>query len=116
MVGSFLMKAPIVIDEHGDVSVFETVENAQRALEVTDVSNNEYIAYDSEGRLLLLKVVAGDPRVSILEAESVARHADDLRRILKDFLVRTGSYDPSLNETSLQQLLAKFVSTHGYTS
>ena len=41
------MLAPIVIDEHGDVSFYPDVALAARALEPIDVLNNEYIAYDS---------------------------------------------------------------------
>ena len=48
------MKPPIIIDEHGDVEVYNSVEEAAMNLEAIDVENNEYIAYDSEGRLLRL--------------------------------------------------------------
>lgn len=110
------MKAPVVIDENGDVSVFETVEFAQRALEPTDVINNEYVGYDSEGRLLRLEVPEGGSLVSIREAEHVPQHVDDLRRALGNFLFRAGDHDPLLKEASVQQLLAKFISAYGYTS
>ena len=43
------MLAPIVIDEHGDVSFFADVAVAARALEPIDVRNHEYVAYDSLG-------------------------------------------------------------------
>ena len=41
------MRPPIVIDEHGDISIFPSVEAAARYMEPIDVRNNEYVAYDS---------------------------------------------------------------------
>ncbi len=43
---------PIIVDNYGDVLVFKSVDDALVYLEPIDVLNNEYIAFDAEGRLL----------------------------------------------------------------
>jgi hypothetical protein len=47
---------PVIVDERGDVLFFESVERAEGKLEAIDVRNEEYVAYDSEGRLLKLAI------------------------------------------------------------
>ena len=108
------MKAPIVVDENGDVSVFETVEYAAAFLEAIDVANDEYVAYDSEGRLLALEVSSANQQVMIREAETVATHADDLRRTLRSFFSRTGVRDIA-STVKVGELIARFVAEYGYT-
>lgn len=108
------MKAPIVVNEHGDVSVFETVERAAGSLEAIDVGNSEYVAYDSEGRLLSLEISGAKQQVVIREAETVATHADDLRRILLEFFSRAGVRDISPT-MKLGELIAEYVARYGYT-
>ena len=51
-----MIKHPIFLDNFGDVLVFESVRDATRYIEPIDVTNNEYVGYDSEGRLLNLTV------------------------------------------------------------
>jgi len=114
MVGSILMKAPIVVNEHGDVSVFETVEHAARSLEAIDVANNEYVAYDSEGRLLVLEAAESNQKVVIRAAETAAAHADELRRVLVEFFSRAGVRDISPT-MKLAELIAAYVARYGYT-
>ena len=48
------MKLPIIINEHGCLSFYKNTEDVCMNLEVIDVKNNEYIAYDSEGYQLQL--------------------------------------------------------------
>jgi hypothetical protein len=55
------MKLPIVVDNHGDILLFDTVEDAQVYLEPDDVKNHEYIAYDSEGKKVRLAVKSQGP-------------------------------------------------------
>jgi len=50
------MKLPIIINEHGDVSAYRSLEDACSYMEVIDVRNNEYVAYDADGYLLNLKI------------------------------------------------------------
>jgi len=51
------MKAPILIDESGDITIFDSIEDAERYMEPIDVRNGEYIARDAEGVLLDVRIV-----------------------------------------------------------
>lgn len=50
------MKLPITIDEHGDVTTFDSVEAAELYMEAEDVERGEYRVIDGDGRLLALRV------------------------------------------------------------
>jgi hypothetical protein len=54
------MKLPIIVNDHGDVSIYRSLEDVERALEVIDVRNGEYSAYDADGRPLLLTIMADE--------------------------------------------------------
>ncbi len=51
------MKTPISINEHGDVSTFASVEEADTYMEPIDVDRGEYIVMDADGRRLAVEVV-----------------------------------------------------------
>lgn len=50
------MKMPIVVDEHGDLMTFSSLEEACSYIEPIDVKNSEYVAHDAEGNLLSLDI------------------------------------------------------------
>ncbi len=85
---------PIIVNETsdphraGDVFVLNSVEEAVGYLEAIDVENNEYIAYDSEGRLLRLGT--RDRYVTIEAADAVPEHQAQLRSILTQAFLRVG--------------------------
>jgi hypothetical protein len=54
---SLLMKTPILINEHGDVSTFASVEEAEAYMEPIDVEHGEYVVTDADGQRLLVAVV-----------------------------------------------------------
>jgi hypothetical protein len=103
-VGEVLMVPPIIIvEEDCDVSVYTTVHDAEIAMEPIDVRNGIYTAYDSQGRLLrpIVEKKIYKPKkwwefllwgnlevevVALREAENEPLHADELRRILIDYL------------------------------
>ncbi len=103
-----MVKAPIFLDNFGDILVFQSVEDAERYIEPIDVAHNEYVGYDSEGRLLQL-AVTNKRRVSVEIAESEPRHSDELRRILVRFLARLGESENWLANASLQDLTTKMM-------
>lgn len=82
------MKPPVVIDENGNILIYRSVEEAATALEPIDVKNDEYIAYDSEGRLLTLET--DNVNVMIYAKEHIPLHADELEMKLREFLFRIG--------------------------
>jgi len=58
------MKTPISVNEHGDVSVFASVEEAESYMEPIDVERGEYVVTDADGRRLEVDVTIDE--VSLL--------------------------------------------------
>ena len=93
--------APVIVDDHGDVDFFASVEDAELYLEPWAVEEG-FTAYDSEGRLLELRVEGRESPVLfglirskidhvVLEAvEDEPNHAPQLRATLLTFLNRIG--------------------------
>jgi len=79
------MRPPIVIDEHGDISLSPSVEAAARYIEPIDVRNNEYVVYDSTG--YLLQLVPTEPVVSIPDYRSELPQEDQLEQALRSWSV-----------------------------
>jgi hypothetical protein len=120
------MKAPIIVVEHGDVTIFESVTKAQIGLEPIDVKNGEYVAYDRDGHLLRLTVVQiekpsffGKAKsiegVEISEAEDGIDNASELRKALINFFKKTSVYDREDEALVLNGLVNKAIKQYGYT-
>ena len=120
------MKPPIIVIEHGDVMIFESVAKAQIGLEPIDVRNGEYVAYGSDGRSLCLTVARVEKpsffdkaksieTIEISEAEGGLNHASDLRKALIDFFKKTEGYDQENELLTLNDLVIKFINKYGYT-
>lgn len=111
------MRPPFVlVDNTGDIEVFDTVQELEQYAEPVDVRLNEYVAYDAEGRLLDLRceeVVSGRflrvrlSVVRVVEAEQEPAHLDDLRRSLLRFLSRLGDNETVCEQLSLSDLLSR---------
>lgn len=99
-----LITPPIIVDESGDIDVFETIEGAEMYLEAVDVKNQRFVAYDSEGRLL--RLLPTMPKVTIEAAEGAPTHSEDARQVLIKFLTDVGTPKAGLEEESLQELVA----------
>ena len=107
------MQPPIIVSEHGEVVVFESIETAARGLEPIDVRNGEYIAYDSEGFLLTL--VASEPRITISGRLDQPARPEELRQALVDFIESVDNGTEQTKPSSLVHLLAYFIQRFGYT-
>lgn len=94
------MRPPIIINEHGDISLFPSVEAAARYVEPVDVRNNEYIAFDSAG--FLLQLVPTEPVISIPGYQSDVPHQKQLAQILRSYLERASSTSVPPEVTSLE--------------
>lgn len=89
---------PIVVTEGVDVSILSSIEEAQEYLEDRMASGGSCVAFDAEGRALSLEVAGGqdDIRVQvgrsvrIALAEATATHAEELCRLLRDYLQACG--------------------------
>jgi hypothetical protein len=55
---------PVFADEHGDLSVFDSVDAMDRQIEAIDVENDEYEFFDAEGRRLAAHVDTRSGRVT----------------------------------------------------
>lgn len=101
------MKPPIIIVERGsDVSFYESIQDAELALEAIDVANGEYVAYDSEG--CLLNLYAKKNKVFIEESEKFSAQAKELRRILLTFYSRLKKGNDNISSgASLEELVAR---------
>lgn len=93
-----MMKLPIFIDNRGDISAYASVRDAENDIEAIDVRDNEYEAFDSEGRQLRLIVPEqqrgfwnfGTERVRIAETETEPTRAAALHQRLQAFLKAVG--------------------------
>jgi len=86
-----IVAPPIVVQNQGEVILFDSIEDAQLWMEAIDVRNNEYEIFDSTGLRLGPNVVSGrieTVQISIHEPRS--RDVDRLRGLLFDFVVRAG--------------------------
>lgn len=80
---------PIVVQNQGEVILFDSIDDTQLWMEAVDVRNNEYEIFDSTGLRLGPHVVTGrieTVKISVQEPQS--RDVDRLRGILFDFVVR----------------------------
>lgn len=103
------MKSPIVINEShtidlpGDMTFFESVADLEGYVEPIDVENEEYFAFDAEGRLLRLETDGKVVRVT--EAESQPHHEDVLRHLLVQGFLRDGVSETWCANASLADLV-----------
>jgi hypothetical protein len=112
------MIPPIIIVEHGDVTIFDSVSKAQIGIEPIDVINGEYIAYDKDGRVLHLEVQKDEKllplfgkitieSVAISDVEKGACHSGELRRVLINYLRNVGIYEQEDDARLLSDLVDK---------
>lgn len=106
------MKPPITIDDHGDISIYETVQAAERDVEPIEATRHDFLAYGSEGQLLRgptpkTGVFGLGLRVKLEPAEDNPTHALVLRQRLIGFLVTLGEPRDQLEKASLADLLAR---------
>lgn len=95
------IRPPIFVEEHGALMTFATSADAETWVEAVDVLNDEYRFYDSRGLVLRGRVIEPTPRgpwarrrrtgpqtVRLVEDEAGEVRADELTRVLVDYLER----------------------------
>ncbi len=108
----------IVVEQGGDIEIFQTIREAETYLEPIDVENNEYVIYDSEGRLLTAIVVTehqclfGLPFIKIPVKvvrircyESEPRYKENLRCVLIEFAERLRMNVNTIKSLPLKDLI-----------
>jgi hypothetical protein len=120
------MRLPLIVDSNGDLSVFREVRDMERYLEAADVHNNEYVVYDSEGRLVQLgtewapiQMLSGLLKenievVRLVSCDPEPNHADELSDRVRRFLAGVGCDLPA--ETPLLELVRTLEHRAGYTT
>jgi hypothetical protein len=92
-----MIRSPVLVYEPSNLRMFRSVSDAERYLEPADVRAGGFEAYDSEGRLLHLRIstmtrrILGVFRVSLEHvrveaAEEDPHHAERLREVLIEYL------------------------------
>lgn len=104
------MKPPLIlnesrkIDQAGDVGFYRSNAEVLAQIEAIDVENQEYYAFDSEGRLLAL-ALAENNVILIEEVEAEPSHQQILRTILIEHFANLGIPDERYLATSLDELV-----------
>ena len=121
-----MISAPVIVDDNGDLDFFASIEDAELYLEPWAVEE-EFTAYDSEGRLLKLKVERRESPILfglwktsvddvVIEAvEDQPNHAPQLRATLLTFLERTGISLENSDELPLRELVRRGIEHVGLT-
>ena len=97
------MKTPIIVDEGGDVSIYQTVAAALE-MEAVDVLNGEYRVYDAEGTVLHVAAHSIDSRVEIQSPSEAMKDPSRLQDILRDYIRRGGPERIGLSQQELLEL------------
>jgi hypothetical protein len=121
-----LITAPVIVDDDGDLDFFASIEDAELFLEPWAVEEG-FTAYDSEGRLLELRVERRESpflfglwktavdHVAIEAVEDQPNHAPQLRATLLTFFRRTGVSLETPDELPLRELVRSGVEHVGFT-
>lgn len=95
------MDLPLILEDHGDLCLFESAEALERYVEAADI--DEYRVYDATGTLF--RLAASPPRASFGRVESprspvrivregaVDNRAPELVELLRGFLARVAALD-----------------------
>lgn len=82
------MKPPIIINESGDITLFSSLEEAEKYLEAIDVINGVYQGYDAEGHPLKLKAL--NDRVTIKIESDAQNRVFELEKLIRTALANVG--------------------------
>ena len=97
------MKYPLVVFEKDcDVMVYFDLKKAELDHEVIDVKNNEYAAFDAEGRVLNFKIEKNKVRIE----ETSSFQPEKMKEKLIDFIIRARKIERTmLSKLSLSELI-----------
>ena len=106
-----MISYPVIVDEHGDISTYDSLEDAGIDLEVVDVTNDEFFVYDSEGKVLELEIVSsflGPEKVRVKEPDIPIERKGDLRNALENFLANCEEIEAqSLSSMTFEDLIKR---------
>lgn len=96
-----MAKPPIIVNERGDVSLYETLAEAEVALEPIDIENNEYTIFDSEGLTIVPRIAEDRIHVKLLDPSPKQYEREQLQEVLRRFLAQL---EPSLSGVSEDEI------------
>jgi hypothetical protein len=107
---------PIFVADADDITVFASIEDAEKHLEAADVNDGIYEGWDAQGRVLSIEADAvtrfNAPPVRIQLAEPLREEAGDLRDRLAAVLDRHA--DTDVERHSLDEVVHAYVEWAGY--
>lgn len=107
-----MIKEPIIIIENGDISVFDSLDKLYNYLEIIDVENNEYSAYDAKGLNLVFQIITENKRYfNLLESKD---NTEKLSLEIVQFLKRINIYK-NFKKFNLSELINLLIDEIGYT-
>ena len=121
-----ISKVVIVVD-NGDLSFFKTLQDAENCLEPIDVKNNEYVIYDSKGRLLTPSVIVeerpglfniGKVSVEVVKIEPEQPQStgnESFGSVLKKYVSQYIIPDSLASKATVQELLQTAITKATFT-
>jgi len=120
------MKLPIIVSEHGDISLYDSIDKLERDLEPIDVKNGEFEVFDAEGKRLTLgtaikstsglfgigKINIEMTRVDLKSDGSLDE--ESLVNLLKNYLVDYVLPKSLIKKVTLQELIEVALIKDGY--
>lgn len=95
------MSKYVIIDEHGDLDIYSSTEEACADLEVIDVKNNEFVAYDSDGYVFKIHTQNPNgffrkliPKNQITMDITDINKSETLKEVVKNFLLSVKALKP----------------------
>ncbi|QMU61548.1 MAG: hypothetical protein GKR92_07500 [Gammaproteobacteria bacterium] len=110
------MKLPIILNENSDLLLFSSEEELTSYIEPIDVKNNEYVAYDANGKLLSLLVEAQEYKGRLfgkktreivkISSSSNIQKPSELKSSIEEYLINVNVLDKS-EALTLSELIFK---------
>ena len=100
------MNRLIIIENFGDILIFDSVTKAEKYIEPIDVLNDEYVIYDSRGYMLEAKVGPLN-QISIRECSPNVNKSQELRKKMVNFLCELGVSQAWLTTASMKKIIKK---------
>jgi hypothetical protein len=103
------MITPIIITcQDNNVLLFNSSSDAESYIEAIDVKNDEYLAYDADGRSLGFKIVNCGmfELVKIIDIKPITYRKSNLCRSLTQFFLLLGTDKGWLRNATLQELVS----------
>ena len=107
-----MAEPPIIVNEKGDVELYDDPSDAERDLEPIDVRNEEFTVFDSRGLRLIPTVTEDGLRVRLKDSIPPDYQADQLVAVLRRFLSKLGEDRSGVDENRIWRMaLSELVSS-----